>query len=221
MGNTKILLVNSGLNTIKAFRNITGYTFVNVNAAKLHWFNFWAYRAIIILSTGDAELISRYSKKLEDYVREGGILVCFGTQAPDVQWIPFNHWQNELPCTVNPLAIRSDDSNLLFKGIEINLLSFHDFFSHGSLLPPSNSTALVSADNKPVMCLIDKDVAGAALITTLDPDYHLAFGMRSMKITSPAEAEKTRAQATLLLENILNWCLWKSAKTNTGGGCIA
>jgi len=217
MRRIKILLVNSGLNTLKAFKNITGYPFTNINASKLHWFNLWAYDAIIILSTGDTEQIGKHSRKLEDYVRNGGVLVCLGVQAPDSQWIPFCNWNSKLPREPLPVKINSDDdTSFLYNGINITSLSFHDFFAHGSLERPRNSRPILLADdNQTIMCLIDRDVAGAALITTLDPDYHLAFGMRSMKTTSNDEAKEARAQAQILLENIIEWCAKKSIQRNS------
>jgi len=201
----KVLLINAGQGIERAFRNIPGFKFTCINASDLHYHNLWGYDAVILSSWADQRLIEKHTHRLIDFAQKGGILVCLGCQAQELQWIPFCHWKYGLPQNAS-LVINSDDTKILFQKIDLNLLSFHPFIGHGSLVPPNNAKAIISADGEPVMCLVDEGISGAALITTIDPDWHVVYGMRHQDRGLDSQREQN---ANEFISNILKWCLWK------------
>jgi hypothetical protein len=221
MGQSKILLVNSGINTTKAFLDITGFRFHTTTAADFQTYNLYGYDAIIVLTTGDTTAIAKHTERLMAFVQNGGILVCFGAVGYDRQWIPFFSWDNQLTPNIGQPNLEDEDGALILRGVDLTTLKFHDFFAHGTLSITPRTKILVTTDRGPVMCLVDQDIKGAALITTMDPDRHLAFGAGSLRLGLSLEEQRTLVEnANRLIENILKWCVWKLRQRHSRGELI-
>jgi hypothetical protein len=200
-----VLLVSSGQRPDRPFRNVPGFRIESIRVGELLHHNLYGYTAVIVGSwTSDFDL-AKCTRKLIDYVNGGGILVCLGCLAYEAQWVPFCDWNKGEPAKAT-WDTASQDAERLFLNINPNLLKFHEFWGHGTLNPPPDATVLALGGDQPMMCIVDKGVKGAALLTTIDPDFHALTGLRTIDKT--LEEEKKEA-ARRLIHNILNWCGWK------------
>jgi len=199
-----MLVVNSGQRTDRAFRNIPGFKTKSIVVEELRYHNLYGYTAVIIASWSRDITLSQNTTKLVNFVNDGGILVCLGCQCHEAQWIPFCKWENGEP-TNEFWSDNNEDSRLILDGIDKNHLDFHGFIGHGTIEPPPNTKDICTGDGKSVMCLIDEEVKGAALITTIDPDFHAFMG----RISRKQNETECRKEAKLLLVNIYRWSLYK------------
>jgi len=144
------------------------------------------------------------------------MVFCFGCQGNESQWIPFCHWRRSEPREAS-WHNTGEDYEIIFKGISPDLLKFHEFYSHGILEPPTNAKILARGDGESIFCLVDEGIKGAALITTLDPDFHSQTGIRTMD--KERETEK-KAEARRIIENIFQWSVWKFNQRHSPGRFI-
>jgi len=200
-----MLVVASGQRTDRAFRCIPGWTIETIPCECLRHHNLWAYTVVVIASWTNDVVLASSNHKLSDYVNKGGILICLGCQCNEAQWIPFCNWSRK-EAVAPSWDNSSEDYSKIFLGVDTSLLQFHEFYGHGTLEPPTNAKILATGDGRPMLVVVDKDVKGAALITTIDPDFHAYAGIRILDKTN--EQEKMR-EARRFIENIFRWAAWK------------
>jgi len=199
----KVLFVSSGQRSGRPLTNIPGFTVETTGPENLRMLNLWGYLAVVIGSWTSEQSLIRSTAKLKAFVERGGVLVCLGCQASEAEWIPFCQWVGIEPAKAT-WSQKGENFEKVFNGIDVEFLKFHEFWGHGGLHAPRGADVLARGDGIPMMCVVEGErTKGAALISTIDPDFHAQTGIRTLDKTNQEEKQEAARQ---FLENTLHWC---------------
>lgn len=145
--------------------------FLDLPKIDLHQFDI-----LIIPSRIEQNFLMENKKQLYDYLQSGKYLVCFGEMTkpwlPKVTWnycpTNFNWWLKE----GRELQLMAhDDEHEFFNYMSVNDTRWH---YHGSFIPPVGATPIIiNEHNESIIYEDTVSYHGTAIITSLDPDYHL------------------------------------------------
>lgn len=200
----KILYVENGRPSDAAM-NLEAGRFKKIGICDLKRANLLLYDIVIIPSYSNQDVLKTNFKRLEHFVKYGGILVTLGATQDKVDWLPFCSYNKPFLENVRFKHTDIDDARIIFSDTPMtqDAIQFHDeFVSHGSFVTPHrNCTPLITSDdgvNNVLAVIKPHGLAGKVLITTLDPDYHAVCGhTRKRKNANP--------QAKSLLTGIIAW----------------
>jgi hypothetical protein len=144
--------------------------------------NLRDYAALWVPRESNQAELTRQRARLEAYLRDGGILVCF--DEVNQPWLPAGQWASR---HLDVAGVRLAAHPLL-AGLTPDQARWH---SHGAYAPYPQADTLIDDGADGVMLFLDeRSFPGALLAGTLDPDCHAGFG-----------TETTRP----LLRAILSW----------------
>lgn len=211
----RMLIINGGLHHEKAFRGHVHPKTKLLHVGKLREISLNNYDIVVVPFHTDQIALHKNRKKLETFVKRGGVLVILGaTQEGERSWMPYCQWEPPFTTKIE-MNTTTQDGHAIFKGFSSPTeFKYHGiYYAHGALLPTlaeDDVDVLARGErNRIVMFVRRSGLKGTLFCTTLDPDFHAVAQVPGPRDSSTPE---THQRASKLLRNIIYWAIEEARK---------
>jgi len=173
-----------------------GSDFIPLSILDIKNCNLCRYDALIIPFHTDQMALTKYKKKLERFLNNGGILILLGVMANRSQWIPYCEWRGTEKDLREAIISKSGLGAVFFGNINDD--EIYKLHIHGLLYYPSGENIINFNDEEKIFVVDTKNFIGQFLMTTIDPDHHIVRDMTAM-------SKSIYEISNRLLSNIISW----------------